>query len=136
MLVAIMAAVTLADSAGVPPVSVTETDGVYQVTAGFAVDQPPHVVMSVLTDYERIPQFMPDMEVSKVIERTADGAVVEQQAVSRFLLFSKRVHLELVIREGDGTIRFHDRSGKELLGLRGRLAPSASAAVRPWSPTS
>jgi len=119
MLVSVMAAVTLADSAGVPPVSVTETGGVYQVTAGFAVSEPPHIVMSVLTDYEHIPQFVPDMEVSKVIERTADGAVVEQQAVSRFMLFSKRIHLELVISEGDGTIRFHDRSGKSFSAYEG-----------------
>jgi ribosome-associated toxin RatA of RatAB toxin-antitoxin module len=119
LLVTIIATVTLADSAGVPRVAVTETDGVYQVTAGFVVSEPPSVVMSVLTDYERIPLFMPDMEVSKVIERSADGAVVEQQAVSRFMLFSRRVHLELVIREGDGTISFRDRSGKSFSSYEG-----------------
>lgn len=118
-LVALMGAIALADSAGVPRVAVTETDGVYHVTAGFVVDERPDVVMSVLTDYERIPQFMPDMEVSKVIERTPAGAVVEQQAVSRFMLFSKRVHLELVVSEGPGTVRFRDRSGKSFAAYEG-----------------
>ena len=62
--------------------------------------------MAVLTDYERIPQFMPDMEISRVLERTASGAVVEQEAVSRFMLFSKRVHLVLDVVE--------DKSGDSL----------------------
>ena len=82
----------------------------------FAVSEPPQTVMAVLTDYERIPSYMPDMEISRVVERTAGGVVVEQQAVSRFMMFSKRVHLLLDIREDDSALRFRDRCG-ESFGL-------------------
>ena len=119
MLVVMAGAITLADPFGATRVDVRESEGVYSVTASFAVNEPPHAVMAVLTDYERIPKFMPDMEVSKVIERTTTGAVLEQQAVSRFMLFSKRVHLVLVVSEGDDTIRFRDRSGKSFSAYEG-----------------
>ena len=105
-------------------VEVTETGGVYQVTAAFAVNATPQAVMAVLSDYERIPAYMPDMEVSKVIERTAGGVVVEQQAVSRFMLFSKRVHLELEVRESDDQLRFRDRCGKSFAEYEGSWAIS------------
>jgi hypothetical protein len=104
--------VTRADAPLAPRVAVTENNGVFTVTASFAVSQPMQDVIAVLTDYERIPHYMPDMEVSKVIERTASGTLVEQQAVSKFMLFSKRVHLLLDVREEGGMIRFTDRSGK------------------------
>jgi carbon monoxide dehydrogenase subunit G len=112
MLIAISGALTLAGSAAVSRVDVTESGGVYHVTAAFAVSASPQAVMAVLTDYERIPTYVPDMEISRVIERTSGGAVVEQQAVSRFMLFSKRVHLLLEVREDDGLLRFRDRCGK------------------------
>lgn len=112
LFVALTGAFTMADAPGASRVDVSEAGGVYQVTAAFAVSEAPQTVMAVLTDFERIPKFMPDMEVSKVIERTATGMVVEQQAVSRFMLFSKRVHLILDVREDAGTIRFRDRCGR------------------------
>lgn len=119
VLAAIIGAITLADTASVSRVDVTEAGGVYSVTAAFAVSESPDVVMSVLTDYERIPAYMPDMEISKVIERTAVGMVVEQQAVSKFAMFSKRVHLLLEVREGPGTLHFNDRCGKSFTAYAG-----------------
>jgi ribosome-associated toxin RatA of RatAB toxin-antitoxin module len=100
-------------------VDVTETGGVYDVAASFAVSEMPHVVMAVLTDYERIPKFMPDMEISKIVERTATGMVVEQQAVSKFMLFSKRVHLMLEVSATDGRIHFRDRCGESFSAYEG-----------------
>ena len=111
LLIALSAGLLLAASAE-SRVEVTEDGGVYHVSAAFAVRETPEEVMNVLTDYERIPAYMPDMEISKVIERTSGGAVVEQQAVSKFMLFSKRIHLVLEVREGGDALRFRDRCGK------------------------
>jgi ribosome-associated toxin RatA of RatAB toxin-antitoxin module len=63
----------------------------------------------VLTDYDNIPHFMPDVRSSRVLERREGAVRVEQEAVSRFLLFSKRIHLVLDIEEGADVIRFRDR---------------------------
>jgi ribosome-associated toxin RatA of RatAB toxin-antitoxin module len=83
------------------------------------VTESPQTVMAVLTDYARIPKFVPDVQHSKVLERSGATAVVEQEAVSRFMLFSKRVHLILDIREDAGSIRFRDRCGKSFTSYEG-----------------
>jgi ribosome-associated toxin RatA of RatAB toxin-antitoxin module len=100
-------------------VTVSETGGVYKVTAAFAVTEPAHTVMAVLTDYARIPKYMPDVEISRVLERTPNGAVIEQEAVSRFLMFSKRVHLVLDVREGADLLHFRDRCGQSFESYEG-----------------
>ena len=95
-----------------PSVTVREERGVYTVSARFHVAAPPAVALAVLTDYENIPRFLPDVTSSTVRERSDSGAVVEQEAVSRMMMFSKRVHLVLVISQEAGTIRFRDRCGR------------------------
>ena len=112
-----------------PRIDVTESGGLYTVTAAFAVTEAPHVVMTVLTDYARIPEFMPDVQISKVIERTGTSAVVEQEAISRFMLFSKRVHLVLDVQEDAGSIRFRDRCGKSFASYEGAWIISVHDSV-------
>lgn len=95
-----------------PQVSVSEQRGTYAVTARFEVPQPPDIVLAVLSDYEQIPRFMPDVRSSVIVERTPEHVLVEQEAVSQFMMFSKKVHLLLEVRREDSTIRFVDRSAK------------------------
>jgi ribosome-associated toxin RatA of RatAB toxin-antitoxin module len=90
-------------------VAVSEERGVFTVVARFLVSQPASVVLSVLTDYEHIPRFMPDVRTSIVRERGIRKAVVEQEAVSRMMLFSKRIHLVLEIEEQPEALVFRDR---------------------------
>lgn len=119
VLVAMAAAGPLAAPAAAPAIAVSEAGGVYRVTASFAVAQPAAIVVGVLTDFERIPEFMPDVRSSNVLERSAAGTIVEQSAVARFMMFSKRVHLVLEVTEEDGTIKFRDRCGKSFASYEG-----------------
>ena len=109
-----------------PPADVTvrENKGIYTVEARFLVDQPPAAVRTVLTDYAEIPRFMPDVRSSVVLERTIGRAVVEQEAVSGVMMFSKRVHLVLEIDEQADTLVFKDRCGRSFKKYEGawRLA--------------
>jgi hypothetical protein len=89
--------------------TVREERGVYTLVARFTVDQPPSVALAVLTDYEQIPRFMSDVRSSVVRERGAGWAVVEQEAESRWLMFSKRIHLVLQIEEQSNALIFRDR---------------------------
>jgi carbon monoxide dehydrogenase subunit G len=89
--------------------TVREERGVYSLVARFAVDQPPSLALAVLTDYEQIPHFMPDVRSSVVRERGAGWAVVEQEAESHLLMFSKRIHLVLQIDEQSNALIFRDR---------------------------
>lgn len=100
-------------------VTVNEDHGVYSVAATFSVPQAPSVALAALTNYTQIPRFMPEVHSSNVIERTDDRTVVEQEAVARFMMFSKRLHLILEVQEDRGTIRFRDRCGKSFAQYQG-----------------
>ena len=104
---------------GAPGVTVREADGIYWVTARFVVPQARAVALAVLTDYEQIPRFMPDVKTSIVRERSPGRAVVEQEAVSHVIMFSKSVHLVLEISEGADRVRFRDRSGQSFACYEG-----------------
>ena len=108
--IALVAASLTAVAASMPPsvMSVRERDGVYTVAARFEVPESATVVHDVLTDYANIPRFMPDVRTSRIVERAAGYARVEQEAVSKFILFSKRVHLVLDIEESPDVIRFRN----------------------------
>jgi carbon monoxide dehydrogenase subunit G len=91
---------------------VREERGVYVVAAEFSVAGPAATALATLTDYDNIPRFMPAMKTSTVVERGDYYAVVEQEAVATFMMFSKRIHLALEVREDAGTVRFIDRCAK------------------------
>lgn len=109
---AVAAATVSAAGAPDPQVSVRGSNGTYTVDASFGAAGPAATVIAVLTDYEQIPRFMPDVRRSNVIERADGLTVVEQEAVAKLMMFSKRIHLVLEVRERDGIIRFRDRCGK------------------------
>ena len=112
---AMLAATTSAS----PHVEVREARGLYTVSARFDVPQAPEVALAVLSDYEQIPRFMPDVRTSRVRERAPGRLIVEQEAESRFMVFSKKVHLVLEVTESGGTIRFVDRCGKSFTTYEG-----------------
>jgi ribosome-associated toxin RatA of RatAB toxin-antitoxin module len=103
----------------VQDISVREQDGVYRVEARFAISQPGALAFAVLTDYEQIPRFMPDVRTSIVLERADGRTVVEQEAVARVMMFSKRIQLVLEVQEEGTAIRFRDRSGKSFVRYEG-----------------
>lgn len=102
-----------------PVVSVREIGGAYFVDARFSVSERESIVREVLTDYANIPRFMPNVRTSEILERDEGYARVEQEAVSKFLLFSKRVHLVLDIDDSTGVIRFRDRCAKSFARYEG-----------------
>jgi ribosome-associated toxin RatA of RatAB toxin-antitoxin module len=107
------------DLASSPELTVQETHGTYSVTARFDVPHSPSVALDVLSDYEDIPRFMPDVRTSTVLERGPGRLLVAQEAVSQFLLFSRKVHLVLEVIEEGNSIRFTDRSRKSFHHYRG-----------------
>lgn len=126
-------AVTATAAAQEPPpaVSVREAAGAYVVEARFQVAASPAIVRRVLTDYAGIPRFMPDIRSSIVRRRAGDSVVVEQEAESKFLLFSKTVHLLLDVREDDRVIAFRDLCGRSFNRYEGswRLSGNGAGAL-------
>jgi ribosome-associated toxin RatA of RatAB toxin-antitoxin module len=100
-------------------VSLRHHAGIFTVTATFAVPHDPSLATTVLTDYEQISRFLPDVTRSVVLQREAGRTVVEQEAVARLLMFSKRVHLVLEVQQEEGVIRFRDRCGRSFSRYEG-----------------
>ncbi|HXH07611.1 MAG TPA: SRPBCC family protein [Vicinamibacterales bacterium] len=104
-----------------PIVRVSDLEpGAYRVVAEFAVAHPAAAVWTVLTDYERIPRFMPEVRTSRVVLRTGTAVIVDQEAVARFFLFSKTLSLRLEIREEADAIIFRDLAGRSFARYEGR----------------
>jgi len=56
-------------------------------------------VWQVLTDYERLSSFVPDMSSSRLISRTGHEAIVEQNGKTGFLFIKRDVHLVMRVTE-------------------------------------
>lgn len=71
----------------------------FSVTASAVVPVPRSVAWGVLTDYDRYPEFAPDIDHSRVVSRTANGLVVDQKGRMTFLFFSQPVDARLAVIE-------------------------------------
>ncbi|MGH8640655.1 MAG: SRPBCC family protein [Burkholderiales bacterium] len=94
----------------------------------------------VLTDYNRLSQFVPDLHESRVVSREGAKAVVEQKGVARFLFFTYPIEVRLAVteyphqriesravagnfRELRGVYTLEAREGGVRLRYQGRLVP-------------
>jgi carbon monoxide dehydrogenase subunit G len=58
------------------------------VRAHANIDAPKDIVWATLTDYERLPQFVPGLLTSKVLARNGNVTTVHQTGEARFLIFT------------------------------------------------
>ena len=116
-----------------------------EVRARATIDAPLSVIWTALTDYEKLPEFVPGLKKSRVASRNGSTVVVEQSGEARFLMFSFPVDvvLEAVekpqssirVRSLSGTLRYLEGgydveaepdSGKFILRWVGTIAPDVS----------
>ena len=94
----------------------------------------------VLTDYDRLAAFVPDLQVSHVVSRERNSALVEQKGAARLLFFSYPMDVRLAVteyprervesravagnfREMQNTYTLEMRNGRVLLRYLGRMVP-------------
>ena len=77
----------------------TDAGGVYEVNARGEVAAAPAAVWRILTDYDRMAEFVPDLRSAKVLSRSGDEATIEQVGVARLLFFSRDIRLVVQVRE-------------------------------------
>ncbi|MYN27063.1 cyclase/dehydrase [Duganella sp. CY42W] len=65
----------------------------YEVDATGTVAAPLPKVWRILTGYDRMAEFVPEMESSKVLSRNGGEVIIEQFGVARFLFMSRTIHL-------------------------------------------
>lgn len=77
-----------------------EDDGkVYQITASGTVQAAPAAVWKILTDYERMHEFVPDMQASRVLARVGGKVIVEQFGTAHLLFIRRDIHLIVQVTE-------------------------------------
>jgi hypothetical protein len=76
----------------------------------------------VLTDYDRIAEFVPNLQVSRVISRGRNSAVVEQKGEARMLFFSYPINVRLAVTE-------HPRERVESRAIAGNFREMRNAYV-------
>ena len=97
--------VALPASAQVPQLTVDVKrvpldDGhVFDVTASGTVAAAPAAVWKILTNYERMPEFVPDLRQARVLARVGNEAIVDQLGSASFLFFRRDIHLVVRVTE-------------------------------------
>lgn len=69
------------------------------IDAGAEVQADVRIVWEVLSDYDHLAEFIPNLKVSRVLSRSTDGVVVEQQGEYAFLFFSQPIEVRLLVVE-------------------------------------
>jgi carbon monoxide dehydrogenase subunit G len=111
-----------------PVVAVADSGDVYRVRASLHVSVPPAIAWNVITDYDRIADFVSSMRASRA-ERGPDGLVVHQEVVAGVFPFRRRLKVSLAIDEDPGRrISFRDALGASFRTYQGqwRITPEAS----------
>ncbi|MBS0336287.1 MAG: SRPBCC family protein [Proteobacteria bacterium] len=116
-----------------------------EVRARATIDAPLSVIWTTLTDYERLPEFVPGLKKSRVTSRNGPVAIVEQSGEARFLMFTFPIDVTLEavekppsslrVRVLSGTLRYLEggysvepdpHSARFILHWIGTIAPDVS----------
>lgn len=120
-----------ADPAQEPRVEVVRSHGVFLVSAAFTVAADVATAWAVLTDYDRLAEFVPDLEASRVVSAAGEPLRVAQRGRAGFAFLHFDIDVVLAI---DATpmesLRFQEAGGS-LRQLRGewRLAPATAGVT-------
>lgn len=72
---------------------------VYRIASSATVAAAPDAVWRVLTDYDHLADFVPDLKSARVLSRDGDKVVVEQLGMAHFLFFSHAIRLVVQVHE-------------------------------------
>jgi hypothetical protein len=133
MSASLMALLILVDSSdpSAPKLSISEdASGAFEargeLTLGMAV--PIATAWQVLTDYERLPAFVPGLKSSRARASLGPCLLVDQEAQVRVLIVSREVHVVLCVEEAlHRTITFHDLAHQDFDRYEGGWALEETA---------
>lgn len=69
------------------------------VTASAEMQVDPRTVWNVISDYDHLAEFIPDLRSSRVVQRDGDRLIVEQTGKFGFLFFQQPVEVKLAVVE-------------------------------------
>jgi ribosome-associated toxin RatA of RatAB toxin-antitoxin module len=72
---------------------------VYQIASNGTVAAAPDAVWRILTDYEHMSDYVPNLKSARVVSRDGDKVVIEQLGAAKFLFFSHAIRLVVQVHE-------------------------------------
>src|SRR5260370_12178154 len=69
------------------------------VRASAELKASPRIAWEVLTDYDHLAEFIPDVRSSRVLRRDPDGVLVEQKGQFGFLFFRQPIEVTMAVSE-------------------------------------
>lgn len=72
---------------------------VFTVTAGMTVNAPIERAWQVLTDYDHLADFIPNLTSSRSIARNGRTSIVSQEGFGQFLFIKQQIHLLVRVEE-------------------------------------
>jgi ribosome-associated toxin RatA of RatAB toxin-antitoxin module len=72
---------------------------VYRVASSGTAAAAPAAVWRILTDYDGLADYMPNLTSTRVVSRNGDTVVLEQLGTARFLFFRQPIRLTVQVRE-------------------------------------
>lgn len=80
-------------------VQVERQDDLFAVRASFSVRADPVSVWRVLTDYEKMPAFVPDLLSTRIVQREGNRLQLQQVGRTRWLFFRREIGLTVNVLE-------------------------------------
>jgi ribosome-associated toxin RatA of RatAB toxin-antitoxin module len=77
---------------------------VFHIQAEGITLAPPQRAWQVLTDYERLPAFVPNLRVSKILSHDGHETILEQESTAGFLFIRQSVHLVVRVVESPPSV--------------------------------
>jgi ribosome-associated toxin RatA of RatAB toxin-antitoxin module len=72
---------------------------VYRIASSGTVAAAPDVVWRILTDYNHLADYVPDVKSARVLSRRGNKVIVEQEGAASFLFFSRDIRLVVQAHE-------------------------------------
>lgn len=84
-------------------------NGTRRLAAQLRTSINPEKIWDVLTDYEKLNEFIPNLSSSELINRTGSRVHLRQIGSQKFvgMKFSAKVEIELIEKPADGDLEFH-----------------------------
>jgi carbon monoxide dehydrogenase subunit G len=112
----------LAASAQQVSIETSSQGDLITVTASAEMQVDPLTVWNVISDYDHLAEFIPDMHSSHVIQRDGDKLLVEQTGQFGFLFFQQPVEVKLAVVESPPRRIVAHAVGGNLREMEGRYA--------------
>jgi ribosome-associated toxin RatA of RatAB toxin-antitoxin module len=72
---------------------------VYRIASNGTVAAAPSLVWRILTDYEHLTSYLPNLKSTRILSRNGGKLVVEQVGAARYLFFSQTIRLTVQVHE-------------------------------------